>query len=216
MKVLAFDSSMTGCSGAVVAAGRLLARARAPGGTGQSEALMPMLARLMQEAALDWSALDLIAVTVGPGSFTGLRIGLAAARGLALAHATPVAGIGTAEALAASVPETERAGHTVLAAIESKRAELFVQDFDETLTPRSELAARLPEAVARSIRPGTLLAGDGAARLVPLTKEARATAVTLPDAEALATLAAERHAQGRALAPEPLYLRGADVTLPGR
>lgn len=219
MNILAFDSSMSGCAGAVLADAHVLAQgeapAPAPGGRGQSEALMPLLARLMEEAALDWRALGLIGVTVGPGSFTGLRIGLAAARGFGLALGVRVAGVATPEALAAGVPVSERGIRPVIVVIDSKRADLFVQCFAPDLTSLGPAAALPPEEIARLAVRAPLLVGDAAARLLPLIPGAVLSAAPpRPDPVALARLAARLMEEGRVLPPEPLYLRPADVTMP--
>ncbi|HEY1723397.1 MAG TPA: tRNA (adenosine(37)-N6)-threonylcarbamoyltransferase complex dimerization subunit type 1 TsaB [Magnetospirillaceae bacterium] len=215
MKTLAFDCSTTGCAAAVLDGERVLARGEAPTGRGQSEALMPLLNGVMSEARLDWPQLELIGVTVGPGSFTGLRIGLAAARGFALALGIPIAGVTTAEVLAAGVPMDERGAHPILVAIDSKRAEPFVQAFASDLTPLAPVAAMTVEAAAKLVTGVQLLVGDGAAKLVPLISGAiLSKAPTRPDPVVLARLAAWLHGEGRALPPEPLYLREAGVTLP--
>ncbi len=220
MNILAFDTSMSGCAAAVLADGRVLARgevsaAQEQGGRGQSEALMPLLARVMEQAALDWRQLDLVAVTVGPGSFTGLRIGLAAARGFALALGVRIAGVSTPEALAAGVPAGERGGRPIIVAIDSKRADLFVQRFDAGLRPAGPIAAMAPDKAAAETREAPLLVGDAAARLLPLLPGAILSAAPArPDPVALAHLALRLIGEGRALPPEPLYLRPADVTPP--
>ena len=219
MNILAFDCSMTGCAAAVLADARLLARgevpAATPGGRGQSEALMPLLAQVMDEAALDWKALDLVGVTVGPGSFTGLRIGLAAARGFGLALGLRVAGVSTPEALLAGLPAAERGTHPVIVAIDSKRAEPFVQAFGRDLEPLRPVTALALDQVATLGLKAPLLVGDAAPRLLPLLPGAILSAAPpRPDPVALARLAARLVDEGRALPPEPLYLRPADVTLP--
>jgi len=213
MIVLAFDCSTTGCAAAIVSGADALARGEAPAGLGQSEALMPLLHDVMDRAGLAWNQIGLIAVTVGPGSFTGLRIGLAAARGLALTLNIPVAGVATPEALAAGVPADERGKRRVLVAIDSKRADLFVQTFDARLVPTAPVAAMTPEAAARLL-PAPLLVGDAAPRLVPLIPDAiLSRAPARPDPVALAALAARRFAEGDGLPAEPIYLRPADVTI---
>lgn len=219
MNLLAFDSSMTGCAAAVLSSSadggwQVRARAEAPLGKGQSEALMPLLESVMAEAGIAWVDLGLIAVTVGPGSFTGLRIGLSAARGLALSLGIPVAGVTTPEAIAAGVAPDERKGRSVLVAIDSKRDDVFVQAFAPDLAPLAPVAAMAP-AVAAGLTNAPLLAGDGAAKLLPFIPSATlSSAPPRPDPATLGALAALRLAAGHALAAEPLYLRPADVTLP--
>ncbi len=96
---------------------------------------MPMIQGVMEEAGLAWADLALIGVTVGPGAFTGIRIGLAAARGMALAGGFAIAGVGSCEAVAHAVPAEERRGRSLLVAIDSKRSDLFFQTFDAALAP---------------------------------------------------------------------------------
>ena len=183
-------------------------------GLGQSEALMPLLGDVMARGGMAWNRLGLIGVTVGPGSFTGLRIGLAAARGLALALNAPIAGVSTPEALAHGIPPDERGKRRILAVIDSKRADLFVQTFDARMVATMPAAAMTAEDAARLI-PAPLLVGDAAERLAPLIPDAvRSKAPARPDPVVVAELAARRFAEGTALPPEPLYLRPADVTLP--
>lgn len=215
MRVLALDSATSACSAALWQDGRLLARRFSEMARGQSEALIPMVAEVMAEAGADFASVDLLAVTVGPGAFTGIRIGLAAARALALACAKPLAGIATPEAVAAAVPAAERAGRTVLVVLDSRRDELWVQAFGADLVPLGEAAALLPEEAARLVAGPVVLAGDAADLVAPLMPQAvRTTAPGAPDAAQVAALAAARWAAATALAPEPLYLRAPDVTLP--
>jgi tRNA threonylcarbamoyladenosine biosynthesis protein TsaB len=218
VNILAFDCSMTGCAAAILAGERVLGRGEAPAsevGRGQSEALMPLLAQAMAAAGLDWKQLDLIGVTVGPGSFTGLRIGLAAARGFSLALGVRIAGVATPEALAAGIPTAERGSRPVIVAIDSKRADLFVQPFDPGLKPIAAVTALPAEQAARLAGETPLLVGDAAPRLLPFVPGAMLSAAPpRPDPAALARLAARLSEEGRALPAEPLYLRPADVTLP--
>ncbi len=215
MRVLAIDCSVSGCAAAVTADGRLAARADAAPGAGQAEALMPLLARTMRDAGIGWDGLGLIAVTVGPGSFTGLRIGLAAARGLALASGVPLAGIPTPDAIAEATGAEERAGRCLMVAIDARRSDLFVRLYASDLTPLGPIEAMLAEDAARRLPGPLLLAGNGAARIAALRPEVRiSAAAALPDPVLLASLAERRFRDGSALPPVPLYLRPADVTLP--
>src|SRR6478736_4078262 len=105
MLILAIDTALEACAAAVLDtdAGELLAQESVLMKRGHAEALMPMIARVMQSANLAFTALDRIAVTMGPGSFTGLRVGISAARGLALAAKRPAVGLTTLSAYAAAV-----------------------------------------------------------------------------------------------------------------
>jgi tRNA threonylcarbamoyladenosine biosynthesis protein TsaB len=215
MRLLALDTATSACSAALWRDGRVLARRLQPMARGQSEALLPMVAAVMDEAGLAFADLDLLAVTVGPGAFTGIRIGLAAARGLAVATGLPLAGIATTEAVAAAVPAAERSGRTLVVAIDSKRDEIWAQAFSAELAPLGPILALLPEAAAALAAGPLVVAGDAAPRLLALRPDAlAASSPGWPDAAVVAGLAARHWASGTALPPEPLYLRPADVTLP--
>jgi tRNA threonylcarbamoyladenosine biosynthesis protein TsaB len=217
MRVLALDSATTACSAALWEDGRVRARRLSPMARGQAEALLPMVEQVMAEGGRAFADLDLIAVTVGPGTFTGIRIGLAAARGLALVSGRPLAGIATTDAVAAAIPDSERRDRTLLVALESKRDDLWVQTFAADLTPLAPVAALAPEVAATLIAGPVLLAGDAADRIAPLMAGAALSSGSgFPDAAVIAPLAARRWQDGAALPPNPLYLRPADVTLPSR
>lgn len=219
--VLALDAAGAACSAALWRGGRVVARRFEAMARGQAERLVPMAEAVMAEAGQDYAALDAIAVTLGPGGFTGVRIGLAAARGLALACGRPVLGVTSFEAAAASVPEAERAGRTLAVVLDAKRADLYAQAFDARLAPLTGPLAAAPEALDALLPLGPLLlAGDALDQARPaLAGAGRALILTsVPgrgDAAVVAALAA-----GRPLPPPgspppaPLYLRGPDVTAP--
>ncbi len=216
MKVLGLDTATSGCSVALWEDGKVTVRRAAPMARGQAEALVPMVEGVLADAGVNFADLDRIAVTVGPGAFTGLRIALAAARGFALAHAVPVIGLTTFEALAHALPEAERGQRTVLVAVDSRRAEPFLQLFNADLTPWGEPMVLEPAAAPAWLPPGPLLvAGDGAALLKPVLEGRMdltfATGPGIPDAAVVAALGARRT---RGLPPQPLYLRAPDVTVP--
>jgi len=222
--ILALDSAAAACSVALWRDGALAAHRFRPMARGHAEALMPMLAETMAAADAAFADLDLVAVTVGPGAFTGLRIGLAVARGIGLAAGVPVRGVTTLAAVAEAVPAAERRGRALLVVLDTKRAELYAQSFDGDLAPLGEPAAVSPAALAGLLPAGPLLvAGDAAERLRPwLAGRPDAAAWSAapggPDAAAVARLAARTLAagDGRGLPPTPLYLQAPAVTLPGR
>lgn len=222
MIILALDSATGACSVALAEDGRVLASRSAAAERGQAEILMPMVEAVMAEAGLRFADIARFAVTVGPGSFTGLRIGLAAARGMALASGRPLIGVTTLEAFAHSVPAAERAGRHLLVAVDSRRAEPYVQVFGPDLAPLAGPVAMAPGVLPQGLPegmlpPGPLLVtGDAAALVAPALRDRPGTAfaaAAAPDAAAVAGLAAGRPVP--AMPPGPLYLRAPDVTLPG-
>ena len=210
--VLAFDCAVSGLSVAVVRDDVCLARHREEG-RGQAATLLPAIAAVLREAGVDGRALALIAVTVGPGSFTGVRVGFAAARGLALALDVPLAGITTTSALLAAAERDER---LAVAAIDSHLGDWFcafpADDQAPFLASTEALAARLSGRACRIV-------GPQADVLAPLIPNAVAR-IALPDPEVLARLALADGVEGwRARnrtegLPRPLYLRGVNVTSP--
>lgn len=217
MNVLAIDTSTSACSAAVLRDGHVLARRLTVMARGQSEALMPMMRDVLDESGLTIAGLDLLAVTVGPGAFTGLRIGLAAARGFALAAGLPLAGVPTPLAVAAAIPESERSGHTVAIVLDSRRDDPWVQLFCADLTPLGTVEATCPDAVASRLRGPVLVAGDAGARLLAVLPGAvAASSPGWPDAAVVARVGEELWREGRAAPAEPRYLRAPDVTLPGQ
>jgi tRNA threonylcarbamoyladenosine biosynthesis protein TsaB len=208
---------------AVAAADRLLRVCSRAMLHGQSEALLPMVDGAMRAAGLPVAALDLVAASVGPGSFTGIRAGLAAARGIALAAGLPLIGVTGFEAVAASVDRDRgAAGPLLLVALESRRAELFVQLFAPD-RPLGEPAAMLPAMLfewleARGRGSPVLVAGDAAERAALMLTDRPRTRVAqdrTPAVVGVARQALYRWRQGeRHGRPEPLYLRSPDVTLP--
>jgi tRNA threonylcarbamoyladenosine biosynthesis protein TsaB len=214
-RVLAIDAALAACSAAVLVDGRIAAERFEAMARGHAERLLPMVREVISASGLGFAALDLIAVSVGPGHFTGLRVGLAAAQGLSLALDRPLAGVTTLEAVAAAAGESG----PLAVALESKRADLYLQLFVGGRA-LSEPAAMLPDRLLELDWPkdGIALAGDGAARLAPVLDAAgrqwRRVRPDGPDAATIARIAAGRHGTEAVRAAEPLYLRPPDVTLP--
>lgn len=219
-RLLALDAAGAACSAAVWCDGTIRAQALAAMQRGQSERLVPLIQEVVAAARLSFAALDAVAVTRGPGGFTGVRIGLATARALGLALGIPVIGISSFEAVAAAVPAPARGGRVLAVVLDGKRREVYAQPFDAALRPLAPGAALAPEDLAAALPAGPLLlAGDGAAQAAPaLAAAGRPTAlapcVGPADAVWVARVAAARPLPSAGTAPQPIYLRPADVTLP--
>jgi tRNA threonylcarbamoyladenosine biosynthesis protein TsaB len=212
--VLAFDCAVQGLGVAVVKDGVTLASRREEGRE-QAARLVPAIAEAMREAGADRRALSLIAVTTGPGSFTGVRVGLATARGLALALRVPLAGIATTACLLAQV-EAETHGRLAVAAIDSHLGDWFCAIRAGESLP---FAASAEALAARLDGEPCIVVGPEADRLASLLPHARAQAA-LPDPAVIARLALEagllawRERNRKEGLPRPLYLRGVNITTP--
>ena len=212
MNILALDTCLGACSVAVRDDGRVLAAASEVMARGHQERLAPMAREVMSEAGLTFARLDRIAVTVGPGSFTGLRVGLAFAKGLALALERPCVGVGVLEALGLG---SAHAGF-VVACIDAHRGQVYVQAFADGRAVMAPDVLSLETASARLIElyaggPAVLI-GSGAALLRAALPEALAEPDALPDPAAIADLA--RRARPPFPPPRPLYLRAPDARPP--
>lgn len=128
MLILAIDTALDACAAGVLDtdAGNLIAHESQAMKRGHAEALMPLIARVMKKSGITFSSLDRIAVTTGPGSFTGLRVGLSAARGIALAADKPVVGLTTLTAYAAPVI-SENGEQPVISAIDARHDHVYFQ-----------------------------------------------------------------------------------------
>lgn len=190
MLILAFDTATDSATSALVHDGEVLGERRSRPAT-----LLEDVDALLRQGSAQASELDALAVGVGPGSFTGVRIGLAAARGLALALDLPVAGVSTLDVLAAGAPGA-------LPVIDAKRREVFVPG-PEALAP-----------AALSFRAGTVCVGDGAVRYREVLEAAGA--VVPPDADERHVPRARFHAAlardfGSAELVQPIYVRVPDA-----
>lgn len=197
--ILAFDTSASHCAAAVLSGDRLLATRGEEMGRGQAERLFPLLEELLEEAGLAWADLSAIAVGVGPGNFTGIRIAVSAARGLALGLNIPAIGVATFDAL------REGASGPVLTAVAAPRGAVYL-DPPEGAPLGPIQPAELPAEVLGS---HLNVIGAEAAALAEHTG-GRALSAAYPLAEAIARAAARRIGTETAL-PKPLYIRPADA-----
>ncbi len=205
MRVLAIDTAGPACSIALcdchrrnysVIASRVEAMPR-----GHAEALLPMIDAEFAQAGIERASIERIAVTVGPGSFTGLRVGVAAARGLALALSCDCVGV----SVFAALRETLSPDGAVAVALDARRGEVYLQLFDADGGEMSAPEA-LPVAEARErVAPHMAVIGSGAALL---RDNAEATSITA-DPVALARIGARLDPASHP--PVPLYIRKADA-----
>ena len=214
--MLAIAAAGLSTSVAVAKGERVLATGDHAQPHGQAEALLPLIDRTMREAGLPPAAIETIAVEIGPGSFTGIRVGLAASRGIALATGARLVGLTGFEMAAAGVPAESA---PLLVALESRRDDLFVQLFDADLAPSGEPASVSPQTLGQWLqgRPAPLaLAGNAAARAAAALDPRRVPALPVsvePEAVLLLRAAWRRRRQRLAGRPaQPFYLRPPDVT----
>lgn len=211
--LLAIDTAGSACSAALWAEDRLLAHEIAATLHGHAVALAPMIERLVAGVGVDLKSMGAVAVSCGPGGFTGMRVGLATARALALAIGCPAIGIGSFQALAAAARRSAGdLGAGLLVALDSRREELFALELAASFAPVGAPALlRLPEIAT--------LCRDRALRLIAdaeLTDFAQPQFADLrpvharADAIAVAELAAMR--PDLRLAAEPIYVRPPDVS----
>ena len=218
MRILAIDTALPAVSACVYEAGadepqaiESIAMER-----GHAEALMPLIDRVMAASGGDFSTLDRIAVTVGPGSFTGLRVGIAAARALGLACAIPVVGVSTLAAMAAPLILDDEAG-LVGVAIDARHGNVFFAAFGadgRAMTPPH--IATVADAAGTLGAGPSRLAGSGAPMVAieAWSKGQKAEIVgdvIVPDITFVAKLGLL--ADPDLAPPRPLYLKAPDVTL---
>jgi len=192
--ILAFDTSAAHCAAALLCKGLTTTQFEAMQ-KGQAERLIPMLEQLLADAGIGWTDLDALAVGTGPGNFTGVRIAVAAARGLALGLNIPAIGVTRLEALAHGLPRP-------ITVIEDARREaVYVQSFDDMADP-----PRLA---------GIDAIGNTCANLTGSAAGPGAILPAMPLAEAILRIAAARLAEtSDHPRPAPFYLRGADAAAP--
>jgi tRNA threonylcarbamoyladenosine biosynthesis protein TsaB len=167
MLILAIDTALDACAAGVLDtdAGKMLAQESQAMKRGHAEALMPLIGRVIAESGVAFAGLDRIAVTTGPGSFTGLRVGLSAARGIALAASKPVVGLTTLSAYAAPIVG-QNGEHPIITAIDARHDQVYFQvvsgNGNSLIRPR---VAPIEEAAGASRFGAAHLVGNAAAIL---------------------------------------------------
>jgi len=216
MLVLAIDTALEACAAAVLdtETQEFLARESLLMKRGHAEALMPLIAEVMKKAGIGYAALDRIAATVGPGSFTGLRVGISAARGLGLAAGRPVVGVTTLAAFAAPVIDSQHES-PVLAAIDARHDHVYAQAFSaegETLIKPAIMP--IAEAVRAARFGPPHIVGNAASLLAERWPEQFEPPIAVhqqaaPDIAWVAWLGA--NADPAEAPPRPYYLRAPDA-----
>ncbi|PPQ29170.1 tRNA (adenosine(37)-N6)-threonylcarbamoyltransferase complex dimerization subunit type 1 TsaB [Rhodopila globiformis] len=210
MPVLALDSAVSRCSATVVADGQVVAGRQQDLDRGHATVLAAMTQACLRDAGITAAGLDLVGVTVGPGSFTGIRGGIALAQGIGLAAGCPVIGVTVREALADSLPIIS--GRTLWCAIPSRRGRVFLDTGDAIL---SLAVTGLPDPPGPIAVAGPA-AAEVAARLAARGADVMLTDAALPTGRHVASVA-ERRFRGALppLAAEPLYVDAPEARLPG-
>ena len=213
MLILALDTALSATTVVVARDDRIIASRCNPMERGHQERAAVLVAEAMAEAGVAFEALDRVGVTLGPGSFTGVRVGLALAKGLALAWETPLVGVGSLEALAASV----RAPGITAAAIDARRGRVYLQMFKNgaALSHPDVVNIEAAQAMIETLELGPqpadalTLVGSGAEVLADLVPDVRIDPIVFPSPDALVRLTGL--AVWSAAPPSPLYLRGPDA-----
>ena len=232
MQLLAFDTATPATTVALALADEnVLTRRHEPRPgerPGHVRELLPLALALLDEAGLGFAQLDRIAVGIGPGTFTGLRIGVATARALAHAHDLPLVGVSTLRSLAAGATPVAAGARTVVAVLDARRGEAFAAAWvdgdaarDPAVEPLLAPAALTPEALAQAVRAlpaGVVAFGDGTVRFRDVL-EAAGAVVPADDSRAHRVEAAVHARLAAAMEPEagdavlPAYLRLPDAEL---
>ncbi len=217
MKILAIEGALARCSVALAADGAVLAARRSDAPRGQPALLPRFVAEVLAEARIPATALDAIAVGVGPGGFTGLRAAIALAQGLAQGAGRPLVGVTTGEALVAALPEAVASEQAIWAAIDNRRGRVVIECFAPGhATPGAPIVAPLDRLPAME---GPVLVLGDAAEAVAALLIARGHAARaipgLPLADAVALVAARRLAGHLPpLSGVPLYAEPPAVSAP--
>jgi tRNA threonylcarbamoyladenosine biosynthesis protein TsaB len=220
LTVLAFDTVTSSCAAIIWRHGNVLAKVSKVSINEHAEILVPIIEAVMLEAGLCYSDLDMLAVTIGPGSFTGIRIGIATARSLALASKLPLIGINNFDCLIHNIPKHERQGRSVLAVLETKRADFYISLYDENLSivegPKTLDSDGLRALVKNK---SILVLGDAADRGMEVLKGVSCNIIKSKlgsdvDLAVVATLAVDIINSGLPIKlPLPLYLKPPNVNL---
>ncbi len=217
MNLLAVETSSGCCSVCSLSTGDAAPRAVLASDDmmrGHAEAVIPMIKSVMSEAGLAFSDIDRLAVSTGPGTFTGVRVGLSVVRAIALAISAPVVGIASLEIVAARAKRAEPLlALPIRVAMPAGRGHLYVQDFDADASPTTDVMAVACDAAGKAApQLPVIIAGAGSDILISAMADPAhhiRSKVQWPDAETLAAMAATRTPASKM--PVPNYVRPPDA-----
>lgn len=220
MIVLSLDSAMNGCSACVFdEQNGVLAQKDINMTRGQAEALMPMVNDVLSEAQITFKDIDLIAVTHGPGAFTGMRIGLATAKTIGLVTEKPVVGVSCFDAIMQSAVANK--GHfsayeQCVVVLETKRKDYYVQAYDsDGVTKVGEPSVMLAKEIDELSHKNTIFIGDGVTRYEEEAQNPKTYFIEKPTPKTVAILGVEGYNQSpENMSIKPVYLRMPEIGKP--
>ena len=217
MRILAIDTALGACSACVLEAGSAqpIAIEQVAMERGHAEALMPMIERVMGKVEGGFSSLDRVAVTIGPGSYTGLRVGISAARAIAFAAGIPAVGVSTLAATAAPLVGRE-GGRVIAAALDAKHGQVWFQALNAQGKQLVSIRQVNHRDAARAIGAGPVsLVGSAALAVANEAWAIGLDAVVVDDAKAPDVIWVARLgmiADPQSAPPRPLYLKEPETT----
>jgi tRNA threonylcarbamoyl adenosine modification protein YeaZ len=207
--ILAFDTSAAHCAAALLLGDTILMSRVEEMQKGQAERLMPLLEEVLTEAGKGWADLDRIGVGVGPGNFTGIRISVSAARGLAMALDIPAIGVSSLQAMA----YTSATSDLTMAILDARQGNLYCQLFNKGGEAFDEPRLCAANDLSNHCSQGTpIIVGHNSAELAAQLGMTHADAPPIKTVESIAQIAANRTPDGTR--PAPMYLRPADAAPP--
>lgn len=223
MNILAIDTSTKAGSLALTCNGRIISETMLNVEVTHSETLLPTIKNMLKDAAISLGDIGLFALTLGPGSFTGIRIGVSTIKGFAFALEKPIAGVSTIEAMAHNFADSPL---TITPVLDARRGEFYTADFrwnNFVLERLSEDRAVSPETFTNTNRDKTIFVGDGLSKLGTHLKERfgdMAILAPLSDSclrgSVIASLALKKYDKGETLDPAsftPTYLRRSEAEI---
>lgn len=220
MKILAVDTSHGVCSVALSENGKIISAAEESENSRQAERLVAIIEELLNKNSLKYTDLAAIAVNIGPGSFTGVRIGMAAVNGLRLVNNTPLIGITSLQSVAAKSLDFAD-GRAIMTVLDAKRGQVYMQIFDSSLNPLSEAQMLDYEQITDFLPNRPFVAtGDGTALIKDFLRNNENNFITGDEtaqscAPSIARIATDELAQGHVnKSLSPFYIRPPDAKIP--